>query len=111
MPVPRKPAAKPAAGRTINLDEARAARSEANREPVTLMFSGVTFTLPVEMPADFALEAQQENLRAAVVALIGEQAEQFFQLRPSIDDITELANAAGRVYGVGPGEAGASAGS
>jgi hypothetical protein len=100
-----------APARTINLDAAASARAELQGEPVTLIFREVTFTLPVEMPADFALHAQAERLRESVAALIGEKAEEFFTLRPSIEDITELVNAAARIYGVSPGEAAASAGS
>jgi hypothetical protein len=100
-----------APGRTIDLDAAAAARAEAQGEPVTLIFRESEFTLPVEMPADFALHAQAERLRESVSALIGEKAEEFFALRPSIEDITELVNAAARIYGVSPGEAAASAGS
>ena len=106
----KKPAAaKTAAGRTINLDEARAARAEAAGEPVALVFDGQTFTLPIEMPADFALLAADNRFREAVAALIGPDAEKFFALRPSMADLTELASAAGEVYGINQGEAGASA--
>ena len=97
------------AEREINLDEARAARAEANETPVTLRIAGRTFTLPAEMPADFALMAQQGQMREAVVALFeGEDAEAFFALRPSVNDITALAEIAGKVYGITPGEAPAS---
>lgn len=98
--------------RIIDLDARRKARAEVQREPVTLVMGGVKFTLPPEMPADFALYAQEDGrLRDAISALIGEQAEEFFALRPSMDDITDLVNAAAEVYGVAPGEAQASAAS
>lgn len=111
--------AKPSANgtappRVIDLAAARAAReaarAEAKRQPVTLKWSeDIAFTLPVELPADFALYAQEGRLRESVAALIGEQAAEFFALRPSMDDLNELAEAAGRVYGLQPGESSASA--
>ena len=112
MPQPRKqsPAASAAGGRVIDLASARAARAEAAAEPVTLKWDDETsFTLPAEMPADFLLLAQEGNLRGAVAALMGEQADAFFALRPSMDDITALAELAGDAYGMKPGEAPASA--
>lgn len=115
MPTVKKGPAAKAAGdstRVIDLAAARAARAEQKREPVILKWSDtITFQLPVEMPADFALQAQAGRLREAVSALIGEQAEEFFALRPSMEDLTSLAEIAGDVYGITSGEAPASAGS
>ncbi len=91
--------------RVIDLASARAARAEAQRQPVTLKWSeDISFTLPVELPADFALYAQEGLMRESVKALVGDQAGEFFALHPSMDDINELVEAAGRVYGVKPGE-------
>lgn len=102
----------PPAQRVIDLAAARAARLEARGEPVTLKWSDdVSFLLPVELPADFALLANEQDFRGAVAALLGEHAREFFELRPSMDDLTELATAAGRVYGMEPGESPASDGS
>lgn len=96
--------------RIIDLCAARAARAEAMREPVIMKWDeGVSFTLPVELPADFALLAQEGNMRGALIVLLGEQADEFFALRPSMDDINELSEAAGQVYGIAPGESNASA--
>lgn len=92
--------------RIIDLCAARAARLEALGEPVVLKWDeGIEFTLPVELPAEFALCAQEDRMRDAIRALLGpEQADEFFSLRPSMDDIMELADATGRVYGIKPGE-------
>lgn len=96
--------------RIIDLAAARAARAEAHREPVVLRWDeGVEFTLPVEMPADFALLAQEGSMRGALAALLGDQADEFFALRPTMDDVNALAEEAGRVYGMTPGESPASA--
>lgn len=115
-PKAKKPASEPGPGRVIDLAAARAARvaarGEAHGEPVTLRWSDdVEFVMPVEMPADFALLANDGDFRGAVGALLGDVAEEFFALRPSMDDLNELARAAGEVYGVTPGESPASAGS
>lgn len=98
----------PAPGRSINLDAARAARAEAAGEPVTLTFDSKDITLPVELPADFALCAAEGDLRAAVVALLGDEAEWFFARRPSMDDVSALVKGAHEVYGVNEGESTAS---
>lgn len=97
--------------RIIDLGAARAARAEAHNDPVVLRWDADTeFTLPPELPADFALLAQDGDLRGAVAALFGdEDAGRFFALRPSMNDLTELAEAAARVYGIEPGESPASA--
>jgi hypothetical protein len=97
------------AARVIDLGAAKAARAEAQNEPVVLKWDDKTsFTLPVEMPADFALLASEGDLRGAVTALIGDQAQKFFELRPSMEDLTALAELAGSVYGLTAGEAPAS---
>ena len=98
----------PAAPRTINLDAARAARAEASREPVTLTLDGKDITLPIELPADFALKASEGDLRGAVVALLGDDADWFFGLRPSMDDLNALVEGAGQAYGMREGESAAS---
>lgn len=112
MPATKKPGTLNGAGpeRVIDLGAARVARAEAKNKPVVLKWDDkVSFTLPVEMPADFALLASEGNLRGAVAALIGDQTDAFFALRPSMDDLTSLAELAGSVYGLTPGEAQASA--
>lgn len=105
------PAASKVPQRIIDLQASRAARLEALGEPVVLKWDdGIEFTLPVEMPAEFALCGQEGNMRAAIVALLGDdQAAEMFALRPSMDDINALVEMAGEVYGVTPGESGASA--
>ena len=107
-PVPAKKAATGKSGRSIDLDAARAARAEAGAEPVSLTFGDRSIELPVEMPADFALQLSVGDFRGAVDALLGEEAEWFFDLRPSLDDLKALADGASEVYGLTEGESGAS---
>jgi hypothetical protein len=106
--VPRKPADAGKAGRSIDLDAARAARAEAAAEPVSLTFGGKTIELPVEMPADFALQLADGDFRGAVTALLDKETEWFFDLRPSLDDLKALADGASEVYGLTEGESEAS---
>lgn len=82
----------------INLDAARAARAEQT-ESHTLRLEGEVFTLPLEMPIDFAFLANDEKLREAFSLLFGEEAERFWALRPSVSDITELATQIAGLYG------------
>jgi hypothetical protein len=107
----RSTAPKAAAGkrtRSIDLDAARAARAEAAGEPVALTFGGKTIALPPELPADFALLLADGDFRGAVKALLNEDAQWFFDLRPSMDDLKALAEGAGEVYGLTEGESEAS---
>lgn len=94
--------------RVLDLDEARAARAEKNGPAPVLRFAGKDWELPLEMPADVALHAQAERIRDAVEALLGDQADEFMALRPSLPDLLELFGAISTVYGVKPGEAKAS---
>lgn len=101
-----RPRANPS--RIIDLDAARreraAARSEADSEPVVLRLGGRDYTLPVEMPVDFALLGQAGDLRGAVIALLGDVADSFFASTPSVDDLNSLVRIANDVYGVGEGK-------
>jgi hypothetical protein len=98
--------------RVIDLASARAARLEAQGQPVVLKWDEKTsFTLPVEMPAEFAILGEERDIRGAIAALIGDQFEEFLALRPSMDDLMELMKAAATVYGMEPGEFQASDGS
>lgn len=106
------PARRPAtSGRVIDLDKAKAARAEAHGEPPTLVWGGGTYTLPVEMPADFAFLADDGEVREAVSVLLGDDAATFFAERPSVEDLELFVRSIGEVYGVTPGEAPASASS
>lgn len=109
MPQPKKTtvaaSSNGAATRVIDLDQARAARAEATQEPVTMRLAGEDFTLPAEMPIAFALYANDGQMLKAVEALLGDQLDAFLKLQPSIADFEALADQAGHVYGITPGEA------
>jgi hypothetical protein len=86
----------------LDLDAARAARAEASGERHTFIFKEVTFELPVEVPADFAFFLLESKPREALQALIGdERFEEFWALRPSVADLTELAGGVARLYSFG----------
>lgn len=89
-------------GRVIDLDEARAARSEA--EPVSLVFLGEEYTLPPELPFEFADAARREEPREAIAVLLGEKAEDFFSKNPSVADIQFLTESIASAYGIDAGK-------
>jgi hypothetical protein len=100
-----KTAGSNGSGREINLDQARAARAEASGEPVVLIFKGKKFSLPPELPAEFALCADEGRLRESIHALFGEtKAGEFFKLEPSLDDLTTMLDSVKSMYGLGEGE-------
>ncbi len=100
----------------VDLDAAKAARREAKGEGPTVVFGGETFTLPVEMPFEIVEELGRlqsagedgalagQAVLSVVRLLLGEQYKAFMAHRPSMDDLTELANGAMREYGTGRGE-------
>lgn len=74
----------------LDLDKARAARDAARGEPNTLTFGGKTFDLPPELPLEAAEVIERGNVRAGMTALLNGQAEAFFALEPTMDDIHVL---------------------
>ena len=90
----------------INLDTAKAARLERLKrravKPHKVVFGEEKFTLPLEIPVDFGVFLNNNRPVEALRALLGEKAAaKFFAHNPSQDDIIELANQVGRVYGLG----------
>jgi len=95
---------------TLDLDAARAARAEAAGETHALVFGAVEFPLPAELPADFAFRLADGETRGALEALLAERFEEFWERRPTIEDLTALAEGVAKLYGFGdPGESSASA--
>lgn len=99
----------------VDLDAARAARREANGKVPTVLFGGVSLTLPIEMPVGVALclaDVEQARDTAAVGRaimetirlLLGEQMETFLEQNPSMADLEELFEGMMKVYGLEPGE-------
>lgn len=101
--------------RHIDLNALRAARSEANREPVILEVGDELVELPPEMPlavaTGFARLAGGDpaGIDDALNALLGPEANRIInEHRLTLTDLMELMEAAGAAYGVTMGESSAS---
>lgn len=110
----------------VDLDELGAARREALKEPHEVKFKGETFRLPDELDArilDFvrqfggaaSIADDPEKLREATEAigtlsdvLLGDSAEGFMALHPSVMDLMALIDAMPKEYGMDEGESPAS---
>lgn len=93
--------------RVIDLDAARAARAEANKEAPVLRFADKDWTLPVELPWEIAEAAAAGDAVAALRAielLLGDQWAEFKSHRPSLSDILVIVEGIGDLYGVAPGK-------
>ncbi|MDP2710788.1 MAG: hypothetical protein Q8O56_06180 [Solirubrobacteraceae bacterium] len=99
---------KPKSGRRVDLRVARAARAEAQQDPVTITVTDdLDLTLPPELPAAYILELEAGHLGGALRGLLGDQADAFFA-SASMADLEELVKAINEVYAVTAGEAEAS---
>jgi hypothetical protein len=87
---------------TIDLNAARKARAAKREdvEPTTVEFGDLAFELPAEIPAEFAFAAGEGDLRAALAALFGDRAKDFFKENPSFDDVKELTEMVAKEYGL-----------
>ena len=93
--------------RVIDLDAARTARAEAEREVPIVVFGGEEFTLPVELPWEIAEAAAANDGAAALRAiemLLGDQWEAFKAHRPSLADVMVIVEGLGSIYGAEPGK-------
>ena len=106
-------------GREINLDVARAAREEKQGPPPTVVFKGVEFTLPHEMPfafveAVYRMNASENDAESAEIlsemasALFGDRLSEFRKLYPSISDFEALMEMTAVSYATSLGESQAS---
>mgnify|MGYP007071595981 FL=1 len=95
-----------AAGRTIDLDAARAARAEVDTSPAPVIrLGGKDWQLPKELPADFAMLAAMGDLVGAMKALIGDEAfPEFWAIGLSMNDLETIADQAHVLYGLEPGK-------
>lgn len=118
----------------LDLDEVKAARTEAVGGGYEVRFGGESFHLPAEIPADVVdrlldlqvvtddldpeaetmtteqQKALHEALISLAVVLLGEEQWQAFSKhRPSLEDIQALVDGVLTLYGMKPGESGASA--
>ena len=83
---------------TIDLDARRAARAEQAGEAPSVVFGGVTFQMPPEMPIEFLELLAGGKVAAALRTLFGPKTDEFLAGSPSMADVTALAE----VYGVDP---------
>lgn len=86
--------------RNVDISARRAARYEAAGEPPTLTFNGHTWVLPVELPLTFVESLQEGQLATACRELLGDDGEEFIKaVRPSIQDLSEIATLYGQSMG------------
>lgn len=92
--------------RVVDLDAARAARAEATAEAPVVVFGGVQYTLPVELPwamVEAAASGDAAGLVNAVKLLLGSQWAAFEAAQPSISDMRVLVESVAPLYGVDQG--------
>lgn len=93
--------------RLIDLDAARAARSEATADAPRVLFGGTEYTLPVELPwaiVEAAASGSGEGLITAVKLLLGDQWAAFETAGPSVSDMRVLIEHVATLYGVDSGK-------
>jgi hypothetical protein len=91
----------------FDMDQAAAARlEERGSESHSVVFHGVTFTCPPEMPIEAAEALTEADHRAFMRVMLNGQADKFFELQPSVDDMKALVEWVSEVYlpGSTPGE-------
>lgn len=93
--------------RVIDLDKVRAERvasAEVKKQPLVVKLGGKQFELPPEMPASFAVYANDGQLLPAFRALLGEEQVREFldDTEMSLADMGEFARAIAEAYGLSP---------
>lgn len=85
---------------TRDLDAKRAARSEAQNEPHTVVFGGEKFELPPKVPLESIELMAEAKFRDAFRILLGDEdtATRFFANRPDDGDLEEIMG----LYGSAP---------
>ncbi len=97
--------------RLVDLDAARAARGEAELEPVILRLGGKDLACNPELPARFAVYASKGELEEAFGELFVDDATiaAFWELKPTVADLEALAQGIADAYGIDLGNFVASA--
>jgi hypothetical protein len=93
--------------RVIDLDAARAARAETQRDAPVLHYANRDWTLPAELPFAFAEAAggDTKDVVRALSALMGDQWDDFIRSGITLADIEVLVEGIPEVYGIGdPGK-------
>lgn len=87
----------------LDLDAARAARAarvEGEQEEHIIVMGGQEFTVPPEMPAQFALLIMEGRIGAGLEKLFGREQYAIFEtVDYSIEDLMELADGVAQLYG------------
>lgn len=81
----------------LDLDAKRAARSEAENTPHTVVLGNEEFTLPPRLPLAFLDHLTSLEFAPAMRVLLGDRWEAFAAHQPDLEDLMAIAE----VYGVG----------
>lgn len=73
----------------LDLDKARAARAHDGH---VIVFGGTTFELPPEMSVECGELFAAGDIRGGMTDLLGAQADKFYELRPTVNDLDVLVN-------------------
>lgn len=77
----------------------RLAREEKlGKKRSAIKFGGKRFTLPAELPLDFASSLTKGDPEAAIRAVLNGKADEFLALGPTYGDFADLANAIAEHY-------------
>jgi len=95
--------------RTVDLDAIRAARVEKLGPPPVVRFNGEDVELPLELPAQYAFSWAEGLYRQAIRELVGMEAATKFFGWAALDDVWAFNREVEAAYGLGRGEAPASA--
>jgi hypothetical protein len=74
-------------------------------EPITFDFKGETFSI-AEVPARFWLRGMKGEMEEALTELLGDDAERFWALRPSMRQVESLTEHLAREVGADLGKSG-----
>lgn len=92
----------------LDLNAARAARAEQEREPMTVTLGAKTFGLPSELPTRFAMLSATGDWVEAMTLLLNGQADAFFD-ESTTADLQEFVEQIATLYaGASSGESSAS---
>ena len=93
----------------INIDEQLAAKQEAEKEPIQILFRGTTWNFSSSMPAQMPEYFNDGKIvPALLLALDKEQKQEFENLGITLDEVTVLIDAIVKSYGANQGESEAS---
>jgi hypothetical protein len=92
--------------RIIDLDAARVARAEAQKEAPIIKIENKEFKLPIELPwiiVEAASTEKTNEIIGAIKTLLGEQWEEFAKLNISVGDMQVLIENIAKIYSADAG--------